>query len=211
MAISSDISSFSPDDSPKLGRVCEITGAPFQPGDKVYSVLYEKDGQINRRDVCAAAWRTTPRPENTLAWWSTRVRADEGKDKKVKLAPNDALTALFVSLADKPGQEALRYTLALLLARRRVPRFDYDENVSAADSENANTIYVYSPRDEMGYYVPIVRMTEEQIAEVQERLVALIEEPSALDGVEQADGEDPSEAEEIARAAEAAAKATLGE
>ena len=116
MAISSDISSFSPDDSPKLGRVCEITGAPFQPGDKVYSVLYEKDGQINRRDVCAAAWRTTPRPENTLAWWSTRVRADEGKDKKVKLAPNDALTALFVSLADKPGQEALRYTLALLLA-----------------------------------------------------------------------------------------------
>ena len=96
MAISSDISSF----SPKLGRVCEITGAPFQPGDKVYSVLYEKDGQINRRDVCAAAWRTTPRPENTLAWWSTRVRADEGKDKKVKLAPNDALTALFVSLAD---------------------------------------------------------------------------------------------------------------
>ena len=42
-------------------------------------------------------------------------------------------------------------------------------------------------------------------------VVALIEEPSALDGVEQADGEDPSEAEEIARAAEAAAKATLGE
>ena len=115
------------------------------------------------------------------------------------------------SLADKPGQEALRYTLALLLARRRVLRFDYDENATSADSENANTIYVYSPRDEMGYYVPIVRMTEDQIAEVQERLVALIEEPSALDGVEQADGEDPSEAEEIARAAEAAAKATLGE
>ncbi len=205
MTISSDISSFSPDDSPKLGRVCEITGAPFLPGDKVYSVLYEKDGQINRRDVCAAAWRTTQRPENTLAWWSTRVRADEGKDKKVKLAPNDALTALFVSLADKPGQEALRYTLALLLARRRVLRFDYDENVSAAESENADTIYVYSPRDEMGYYVPIVHMTEDQIAEVQERLVALIEEPSALDGAE------PSEAEEIARAAEAAAKATFGE
>ena len=54
-------------------------------------------------------------------------------------------------------------------------------------------------------------MTEDQIAEVQERLVALIEEPSALDGAEQTDGAEPSEAEEIARAAEAAAKATFGE
>ena len=178
MSAPSEPSAFSPEDAPKLGKYCAVTNKPFAPGDKVYSVLYEEDGELKRRDVCASAWRSTPRPANAIAWWASRIQEDAEKDKKLKLAPNDALTALFVSLADKPGKEALRYALALLLARRRVLKFDYEENASKRSSpETANTIYVYSPRNETGYYVPVVNMTPKQIEEVQAQLVALIESP----------------------------------
>ena len=125
MLSSSEISAFEPESSPKPGRVCAVTGEPFEVGDKIYSVLYEEDGVIKRRDVLASVWRAAPRPNKALAWWSSRVQSEREKDKKLKLAPNDALTALFVSLADKPNQKALRYALALLLARRRVLKYDY--------------------------------------------------------------------------------------
>ena len=242
MNVSPEISAFSPEDAPKIGKRCAVADKPFAPGDKVYSVLYEEDGQIRRMDLCAAAYRTTPRPENALAWWSSTVREEGEKDKNIKLAPNDALTALFVSLADKPGQEALRYALALLLARRRVLKFDYEENASMrSDPETANSIYVYSPRNETGYFVPIVAMTDRQIAEVQDRLVALLETPTAFVGDEE-EKEEPETASagtneepkrvfnpsvderrrlqaafsafdesEIAEAAAQAARATLGE
>lgn len=239
MNVSPEISAFSPEDAPKIGRRCGVTDKPFAPGDKVYSVLYEEDGEIKRLDLCAAAYRTTPRPKNALAWWSSRIRDDGEKDKNIKLAPNDALTALFVSLADKPGQEALRYALALLLARRRVLKFDYEENASMrSDPETANTIYVYSPRNETGYFVPIVDMTPKQAAEVQERLVALLETPTAFVDEKETRETEPGETNEerervfkptvdeqrrlqaafsafdeseIAEAAAQAAKATLGE
>ncbi len=180
ISASSEISSFSPEEAPRFGRVCSSTGRQFEIGDKVFSYLYEEDGVIKRNDVSASAWRANPRPANALAWWSFRVREDSGKDLKLKLAPNDALTGLFVALANKPEQAALRYALTLLLVRRKVLKFDYDENIAARnDPETANTIYVYSSRNETGYRVPIVEMTGEQIAEVQERLVKLLEEPNA--------------------------------
>lgn len=180
MAVSDEISAFQPENAPKLSRTCAFTNKLFEPGDKVYSVLYEESGVIKRKDFSASAWRSNPRPENALAWWSSRVRADADADKKLKLAPNDALAALFAALADNPEQAALRYALALLLARRRVLRFDYDENVSyCSNPETSNTIYVYSPRNETGYLVPIVQMSPEEIEQVQARLVDLLENPTA--------------------------------
>ena len=178
-----DRPSFRPESAPKLSRFCAATGKAFAPGDKIYSVLREnpETGEIERYDYCASAWRSNPRPQDALAWWSSRARdASDSRDAKLKLAPNEALTALFVALANKPEQKALRYVLALLLARRRALRFDYEENASyCSDPETADSIYVYSPRDETGYLVPIVKMTPEEIAAVQDRLVALLEAPEA--------------------------------
>lgn len=181
--ISGKISAFKPENAPKPSRACASTGQPFSPGDKIYSVLLEEDGALKRLDFSASAWRSHPRPENALAWWSSRVKDEATVEKKLKLAPNDALTAIFIALADKPNQAALRYALALLLARRRVLRFDYEENASycAADSDEraTNSIYVFSPRNETGYLVPIVPMTASQMDEVQRQLASLLEDPDA--------------------------------
>lgn len=179
---------FSPENSPKMARCCCATEKPFEPGEKAYSALFEENGEIVRRDYCAAAWKANPRPENALAWWSTKIPLNA--DKKAPVAPNDALADLFESLADRPDQAALRYALALLLTRRRVFRFEREETTTTettlelgiggdVDGENAlsgaaSAIVVYSPRRETSFVVPVVAMTDAQIADVQARLAELL-------------------------------------
>ncbi|MBR4103392.1 MAG: hypothetical protein IKK39_04920, partial [Thermoguttaceae bacterium] len=101
------ISAFPPENAPKLSRVCAATGRPFEPGEKIFTVLFEEDGEIRRRDLCAEAFASTKRPENALAWWSSRLPTNA--EKKEKLAPDDATLDLFESLADRPDEAALRY------------------------------------------------------------------------------------------------------
>ena len=173
------LSAFSPENAPKLSRVCAATGRPFEPGEKIYTFLFEENGEIQRRDLCAEAFAATPRPENALAWWSSRLPS--GLEKKEKLAPNDALIDFFESLADRPDEAALRYVLALLLARRRFLRFEREEfDADAAERpDSAPPIVFFSPRRETSYVVPVVEMSASEIADVETRLLALVREPDA--------------------------------
>ena len=172
------ISAFPPENAPKPSRVCAATGRPFEPGEKIFTVLFEENGEIQRRDLCAEAFAKTRRPENALAWWSSRLPS--GGEKKEKLAPNDALIDFFESLADRPEEAALRYVLALLLTRRRVLRFEREE-FDAADAssrpDSVPSIVFFSPRRETSYVVPVVEMNAEEIAAVETRLLALVREP----------------------------------
>ncbi|MBR4834238.1 MAG: hypothetical protein IKU86_07905 [Thermoguttaceae bacterium] len=171
------ISAFPPENAPKPTRVCAETGRPFEPGEKIYTFLFEENGEILRRDLCADAFASSPRPENALAWWSSRL--PNGVEKKEKIAPNDALTDLFESLAERPDEAALRYVLALLLTRRRVLRFESEELDDGRDRFARPSIVVYSPRRETSYVVPIVEMNAEEIVAVEARLLELVRKPSA--------------------------------
>lgn len=174
------ISAFPPENAPKLSRVCSATGRPFEPGEKIFTFLFEENGEIQRRDLCAEAFAKTRRPENALAWWSSRLPS--GGEKKEKLAPNDALIDFFESLADRPEEAALRYVLALLLTRRRVLRFEREEFDAAdvsARPDSVPSIVFFSPRRETSYVVPVVEMNAEEIAAVETRLLALVREPDA--------------------------------
>lgn len=175
------ISAFPPENAPKPARVCAETGRPFEPNEKIYTFLFEENGEIRRRDLCADAFASTPRPQNALAWWSSRFSTGEKAEKKEKIAPNDALTDLFESLAERPDEAALRYVLALLLTRRRVLRFEREEFADDAfeRSDAAPSLVVYSPRRETSYVVPVVEMNADEIAAVETRLLDLIREPSA--------------------------------
>ena len=173
------ISAFPPEHAPKLSRVCAATGRPFEPGEKIFTFLFEEKGEIQRRDLCAEAFAATPRPDNALAWWSSRLPS--GTEKKEKLAPNEALTDFFESLADRPDEAALRYVLALLLTRRRVLRFEreeFDADVSERPGAVPSVVF-FSPRRETSYVVPVVEMTATEIAEVEARLLALVRDPDA--------------------------------
>lgn len=193
-----EISSFPPADAPRASRVCVATGRAFQPGEKIHSVLYEENGTLKRDDLCAEAWRSYKRPETTVAWWTSRVA--EPEEKKTGLTPNDALVSLFESLVFKPDQADLRYALALLLVRRHVFRFEFENAAQSANSKNKSgqeSIFVYSPRNDACYATPVVAMDEAKIADVQNRLVALLDAPP----------NQFTSSDEVAQAAAAAVKA----
>ncbi len=223
-AFSPEISKFSPEEAPKPSRVCSVSGKAFERGDAVYSFLCEESGEIKRYDLCAEAKRSFAPPGVLLAQWKSKVGGESEKARQTKLAPNDALTSLFVSLANKPEQAALRYMLALLLTRRRVFRFELDEEnrlaTSDASDRNEDAIYVYSPREETGYVVPVVVMDAAQTAEVQAKLLELLDAPVAPIQIEETTKETSQEdategtptfgsfdSSEVADAAEAAFKA----
>lgn len=175
------ISAFPPENAPKPSRVCAATGRPFEPGEKIFTYLYEENGEIRRRDLCADAFASTRRPENAIAWWSSRLPRDG--EKKVKLAPDDAALDLFESLADRPDEAALRYVLALLLTRRRVLRLEREEIEFGPDldarPDSAPSIVVFSPRRDASYVVPVVEMNAAEIAVVETRLLELVGSPVA--------------------------------
>ena len=186
---SPEISKFSPEEAPKPSRVCSVSGKAFEQGDVVYSFLCEESGEIKRYDLCAEAKRSFAPPGVLLAQWKSKAGVESEKARQAKLAPNDALTSLFVSLANKPEQAALRYMLALLLTRRRVFRFELDEEnrlaTSDASDRNEDAIYVYSPREETGYVVPVVVMDAKQTVEVQAKLLELLDAPVAQTPIEE--------------------------
>ena len=178
-------------------RVCTATGARFQPGEKVRSVLYAEDGEIKRDDLCAKAWRDYEKPESAVAWWSWRVGAPE--EKRARPTTNDFLVALFESLVFKPDQADLRYVLALLLVRRRVFRFEFENNAQKSSQKEQDSIFVYSSRNDACYATPVVDIDESKIADVQSRLVAILDSPP----------EEFSNADDVVAKAAAAAAAAL--
>ncbi len=221
---SPEISKFSPEEAPKPSRVCSVSGKAFERGETVYSFLCEESGEIKRYDLCAEAKRSFVPPGVLLAQWKSKVGVESEKSRQAKLAPNDVLTSLFLSLADKPEKAALRYMLALLLTRRRVFRFELEEEnrlaSSNASGKKEDAIYVYSPREETGYVVPVVAMNAEQTAEVQAKLLELLDAPVATTQIEETKKETSQEdategtptfgsfdSSEVADAAEAAFKA----
>jgi len=221
---STEISRFSPEEAPRPSRVCSVSGKAFERGDVVYSFLCEESGEIKRYDLCSEATRSFTPPGTLLAKWKSKAGLDSEKSQRAKLAPNDALISLFVALTDKPEKAALRYALALLLTRRRVFRFELEEDVKTANSgasgKKDDSIYVYSPREETGYVVPVVSMNARQADEVQARLLELLDAPVATDQITENTRERESndapefqetssafDSSEIAEAAQAAFKA----
>ncbi|MBR5626835.1 MAG: hypothetical protein IKW74_04355 [Thermoguttaceae bacterium] len=156
------------EDIPKCTRICCRTKRPFQPGESFYSILTEENGEIKRQDFSSEAWLEEKRDDSCLGWWKTQL--EPGIEKKLKLAPNDILMDIFDELIDQPDKMEISYILTLLMVRRRIFRFEKEEQ----EDENQAKILVYSPRRETTYSIPVVKLSDEQIKDVQEYLAALI-------------------------------------
>ncbi|MGN0931060.1 MAG: hypothetical protein ACI4NP_05070 [Thermoguttaceae bacterium] len=180
-----ELSVLPPGGPPKASKTCSETGRAFAPGEKIYSIIYYDQGELARKDMCVKAWKGFRRPESTLAWWSSRVPSHRSSDDRKKTrSPNDALVSLFEELLFKPEEKSLLYALALLLVRRRVFRFEF-ENARAQQKpsqENArqDSIFVYSSRNDACYAIPVVRMTQKEMDDVQNRLVDILDNPDNI-------------------------------
>lgn len=153
-------------------RRCAATDRELQPGEACYSVIRFEGAEIVRSDYASNAWAGPP--EDAFGWWKSRV--PEPTAKKIKLAPNDVLLALFDQLGDQPDRRDMRYVLALLLARRRVFRLERDATslLESTPSTDAQTMIVYCPKRDTTHEIVVVTPSDERIDEIQQQLSELL-------------------------------------
>ena len=161
---------------PRCAKLCAATGQEIAPGQTVFSLLLEQEGDYQRIDYSREGWQENC-PKNSgetegqlLGWWKHRLPVLS--DKKVKLAPNDVLLTLFEQLAEQPEKQDLRYVLVLLLIRRRVFRLEKEEK--AAGGEPWDKITVYHPKTDRTHEIFVTIPEQERIEQVQEELAGLI-------------------------------------
>lgn len=165
-------------DIPRCSRSCFATKKPLEPGDRFRSVLLLEKGELKRRDYSEDAWQKekasleADKNFDLLCNWSGKVSAPA--DHRMKLAPNDILLDLFNRLADEPDKADIRYVLTLLLIRRRIFRYDTNDQTEANPNLPFPEIQVYSPRSEMFYSVPVTPVDDKRIEEIQDYLASLL-------------------------------------
>jgi hypothetical protein len=157
-------------------RRCAATDRLLEPGEVCFSLLEVQGAKVVRTDYCEAAWANPP--ESALGWWKTRI--PEPTAKKIKLAPNEVLLGLFDEMADRQDQEDLRYVLTLLLIRRRVLRLSTPGDELAIQPSRsalpsiAEIMFVYCPRRDATYEVPVAMPGETRMDEIQQQLSELL-------------------------------------
>ncbi|MGL4595095.1 MAG: hypothetical protein ACRCUY_10235 [Thermoguttaceae bacterium] len=154
-------------DIPKPTRICGVTGREMLPGDFFFSVLEETPSILKRLDFSEEAW-TGPPNDNYLGWWKTQV--PNIVEKKSKLAPNEVLFQLFEELALESEKSDMRYVVALLLIRRRVLRFEREDQ----DETGQKMLVVYAIKENALYQIPVIMPDDERLENIQNQLAELL-------------------------------------
>ena len=145
---------------------CASSGRSLQPGESFYSVLIRGSVTIERLDYAVDAWQGPP--EKSLGWWRSQMPATEAHVST--LAPPDVLLDAMESLESQPNQQSLRYTLSLLLVRRRVLRI-----MESFSGEGASGVLVLScRRRDCEYRVVITSPSHTEAEELETKLGSLI-------------------------------------
>ncbi len=150
-------------DIPKPSKTCSATKRELQPGETFYSVLLDDE---RRLDYGAESW--TGPPPNATGWWKSTVPAVN--EKKAKLAPNEMLLELFDRLANEADKVDVRYVLTLLLIRRRLFRYEREEENETGEK----MLIVYSLKQNATFEIPVAMPNAQRLKEVQDYLNSLL-------------------------------------
>lgn len=101
---------------------CAATGRPFEKDDRVFSALYWREGQYQRVDLCADAWKARNENIEPLSAWQTDFVPTPPSAPEA-LRKDDAESLLRRLMTENaPGSRNARYILALMLERKKVLR-----------------------------------------------------------------------------------------
>jgi hypothetical protein len=101
---------------------CAVTGRAFEKDERIYSALYWRDGQYQRVDLCADAWRARNENIEPLSAWQTDFVPPPPPEPE-PLRKDDAESLLRRLMAENaPASRNARYILALMLERKKVLR-----------------------------------------------------------------------------------------
>ena len=148
-------------------RRCAATGRGLRPGERVYTVLVEQDGRFVRQDYSSEGWSGSP--EGAFSFWTGTVPPLDGPRRP--RFDDDLLLDCFNRLEGQtePDRVNFRYILALLLMRRK--RLKFEEAKVAGEQE---TLWLCCSRTGMQHQVLNPRLTEEEMATVQEEVFKVL-------------------------------------
>jgi len=149
------------------GRTCARTGRELRPGEKFYSVLYDRGAAFVREDIAHAAWQGPP--SDAFSFWLSAVPV-EGQPKRIQV--DDALLLdCLERLAEErtPQKVNFRYVLALLLMRRKRLKF---EEVRFRDHQEY--LLLRCPKSRRLHEVLNPQLSEAQMADVQEEVMKVL-------------------------------------
>ncbi len=154
---------------PRRNTHCCVENEPFEQGMEYYSLLTTPvdSSVLQRQDFCVKCWEKQPKEViKSKTFWKSKI-GEKKKTEKSNLSRDEKILALLKEYLAKKDPELIQesFFLAIYLARRR--RL-YLRN-ETLDSQ----LYEVAETEEM---LPIkkVNLTQEQIAEVQEKLAEKI-------------------------------------
>jgi len=101
---------------------CAVSGRPFEKGERIFSALYWREGQYQRVDLCADAWKARNENIEPLSAWQTEFVPPPPPAPEA-LKKDDAESLLRRLVAENaPATRNARYILALMLERKKVLR-----------------------------------------------------------------------------------------
>jgi hypothetical protein len=149
-----------------LGKTCAATGRAFAPGERVVSVVVERNGNHERLDFAERDWQGPP--PMTVGFW--RSRAPEAAPRPAALDP-EAMLAYFEQLAEdaNPGHDKLRYVLALYLLQKRRLRLD-----GARVDDDGEFLQLSGSKGEGPYEIRDQQLADDEIKTLQSELAQVV-------------------------------------
>jgi hypothetical protein len=145
-----------------LGKTCAATGRAFAPGERVISVVVERNGHHDRLDYAERDWNGPP-PQSVGLW---RCRVPETAARPAALDP-EAMLAYFEQLAEdaNPGHDRLQYVLALYLLQKRRLRLD-----GARVADDGEFLQLSGSKGEGPYEIRDQQLADDEIKTLQSEL-----------------------------------------
>jgi len=142
---------------------CAITGRELRPGEKFYSVLYDRGATLERQDYSAEGWQGPP--ADAFSFWMGRV-PNKGTGTRLHV-DEEALFDFFQRLTDEtePRKQNFRYILALLLMRKKRLKFE-----GVRTENEAECLILRCARTHRTYKVVNPHLSEEELASVQDEV-----------------------------------------
>ena len=154
------------------GRLSQVSGEAFSPGQKIISYLYKDEGDDLRRiDALAAEADRFTAPGPILGWWTQTVKDQEDKAevrRRVIETSEELFLSLFEEGADSAQEsETLKFLLAIMLERKRILRR------CGKPDDGEPQLYRHS-KSGQEFDVPQVDLTASSVLKIQEQLRVLI-------------------------------------
>lgn len=115
-----------------VGEACAASGKPFEPGERVRSVLVRTpEGLVERIDLLESEEAELPVEARVLCRWTHRIKKRDTSEAEARQAALQSAEDVFISLFEKNDREEedpetlatrdrLKFFLALQLERKRV-------------------------------------------------------------------------------------------